>query len=164
MGRKLHRGGVLRVGLDSITNCIGQGEKTAASADGRLSGQQVSKNLCATNGMDRGGITAYMQSVLKLDTPAFLGAAVLDFMLHPSAVEGEKGLAAFEALVKAFFQMGGFAIQGNIVSTETLRKAQLEPEKYSTLQIRVCGWNEYFVKLDKIKQDAFIKQSEGADT
>ena len=164
VGRKLNRGGVLRVGLDSITNCIEQGKKTAASADGRLAGAPVSKNLCATNGMDRGGITAYMQSVLKLDTPAFLGAAVLDFMLHPSAVEGEKGLAAFEALVKAFFQMGGFAIQGNIVSAETLRKAQLEPEKYATLQIRVCGWNEYFVKLDKLKQDTFIKQSEGVPT
>ena len=34
------------------------------------------------------------------------------------------------------------------------------PEKYATLQVRVCGWNEYFVKLSKVKQDMFIKQCE----
>ena len=37
---------------------------------------------------------------------------------------------------------------------------ELNPEKYATLQVRVCGWNEYFVKLSKIKQDMFIKQCE----
>lgn len=160
-GRRLRRGGALRVGLDSITHCIEQGAKTAATADGRLQGVAVSKNLCATNGMDRGGITAYVQSVLKIDTSAFLGAAPLDFMLHPSAVEGEKGLEAFKSLLQVFFDRGGFAVQGNVVSASTLRKAQEEPEKYATLQIRVCGWNEYFVKLDKLKQDWLIKQSEG---
>lgn len=161
-GRKLHRGGVLRVGLDSITHCIGQGAKTAATADGRPAGAPVSRNLCATDGMDRGGITALIRSVLKLDTAAFVGTAPLDFMLHPSAVEGEAGLAAFEALVRVFFEQGGFGLQGNVVNAQTLRQAQLEPKKYSTLQIRVCGWNEYFVKLEKLTQDAFIKRSEGA--
>ena len=50
---------------------------------------------------------------------------------------------------------------------EQLEKERLEriekekyPEKYSTLQERVCGWNEYFVKLSKVKQDMFIKQCE----
>jgi formate C-acetyltransferase len=51
-------------------------------------------------------------------------------------------------------------MQGNVVSGETLKAAQKNPEKYATLQVRVCGWNEYFVKLTKIKQDMFIKQCE----
>ena len=160
LGRKLQRGGVLRLGLDSIDHCVWLGECSAATPDGRLAGMPISKNLCAVEGKDRGGITAYMQSVLKIHADAFVDSAILDFMLHPSAVEGEKGLEDFKSLIKVFFQCGGFAAQGNIVSGETLKEAQLHPEQYSTLQIRVCGWNEYFVKLCKSKQDMFIRQYE----
>jgi formate C-acetyltransferase len=41
-----------------------------------------------------------------------------------------------------------------------LKQAQKDPEKYATLQVRVCGWNEYFVKLTKEMQDKFIRQCE----
>lgn len=159
-GRKLARGGRLRLGLDSVYHCIAHGEKTAATPDGRNARKPISKNLCAVDGMDRGGITAYMQSVLKIDTAGFVDGVPLDFILHPSAVEGEKGLQAFVALLRIFFENGGFAIQGNVVNRQTLLDAQVHPEKYTTLQVRVCGWNEYFVKLSKVKQDLFIKQCE----
>lgn len=159
-GRKLERGGVLRLGLDSVYHCVNIAQKTAATPDGRHAGMPVSKNLCASDGMDRAGITGYIQSVLKIDSSAFVDATVLDFILHPSAVEGQKGLEDFKSLIKIFFTNGGFAAQGNIVSQETLKDAQQHPEKYATLQVRVCGWNEYFVKLNKTKQDMFIKQCE----
>ena len=51
-------------------------------------------------------------------------------------------------------------MQFNIFSAETLKEAQKNPDKYRTLQIRVCGWNVYFVDLEKVLQDAFIKQCE----
>lgn len=159
-GKKLKRGGVVRLGMDSVYHCVVHGRVTSATPDGRNAGQPISKNLCASDGMDRGGITAYMQSVLKIDSASFVDGVPLDFILHPSAVEGEKGLDDFASLVKIFLDNGGFCIQGNIVSQATLKDAQLHPEKYSTLQVRVCGWNEYFVKLSKVKQDMFIKQCE----
>lgn len=108
--------------------------------------------------MDRGGITAYMQSVLQIHSAAFLNSAVLDFILHPSTVEGTKGLADFQSLIRIFFANGGFAAQGNIVNADILKAAQQNPEKYATLQVRVCGWNEYFVRMNKGKQDLFIRQ------
>lgn len=160
VGRELERGGKVRLGLDSVYHCIIHGQETAATSDGRNAKKPISKNLCASDGMDRGGITAYMQSVLKIDSTAFLDGAPLDFILHPSAIEGEKGLADFLSLIKIFLDNGGFAIQGNVVSGETLKEAQKHPEKYATLQVRVCGWNEYFVNLSKVKQDMFIKQCE----
>ncbi|MBE6603925.1 MAG: hypothetical protein E7636_06365 [Ruminococcaceae bacterium] len=158
--RKLKRGGVLRLGLDSVYHCVAFGEMTAASPNGRNCGTPFSKNMCATEGQDRGGITALMQSLLKVDAADFVDATIFDFIMHPSAVEGDKGLNDFESLMKIFFAGGGFAAQGNIVSGEMLKDAQANPEKYSTLQVRVCGWNEYFVKLSKVKQDLFIKQCE----
>jgi formate C-acetyltransferase len=159
-GRKLRRGGVLRLALDSVSHCITLGKPLAATPDGRLAGEPFSRNMVPNAGMDRGGITAYMQSVLKIDAADFVDATVLDFILHPSAVEGERGLAAFVSLMKIFFAAGGFAAQGNIIHREMLVEAQKYPERYSTLQIRVCGWNEYFVKLGRVKQDLFIAQCE----
>jgi len=159
-GMKLKRGGRLRLALDSIHWCIKLGRTTSATPDGRLEGTPVSKNLCASEGKDRGGITAYMQTVLKIDSSAFVNGVPCDFILHPSSVEGEKGLRDFISLVEIFFANGGFALQGNVFNKETLINAQQNPEKYSTLQVRVCGWNEYFVRMSREKQDMFINQCE----
>jgi len=156
----LKRGGVLRLGLDSVYHCINQGLKTAATPDGRLATTPLSKNMCASDGMDREGITAFMQSFLKIDSTDYVNSSILDFIMHPSAVQGEKGLEDFKSLIKIFLDNGGMAIQGNILNSETLKEAQKNPQKYATLQVRVCGWNEYFVKLSKVKQDMFIKQCE----
>jgi formate C-acetyltransferase len=159
-GKKLERGGVLRLGLDSVYHCVRLAPEAAATPDGRHAGDPISKNLCASDGMDRGGITAYMQSVLKIDADDYIEAAIFDFILHPSAVEGDKGLTDFQSLITIFFDLGGMAAQGNVISGKMLREAQEHPEQYATLQVRVCGWNEYFVNLSKTKQDMFIKQCE----
>ncbi len=159
-GKQLERGGRVRLGLDSVYHCIKHGVQTAATPDGRCARTPISKNLCATDGMDRGGVTAYMQSVLKIRSEDYVDGVPFDFILHPSAVEGEKGFHAFMTLVKTFLSCGGFAIQGNVFNAETLKDARQHPEKYATLQVRVCGWNEYFVKLSREKQDMFIKQCE----
>ena len=50
--------------------------------------------------------------------------------------------------------------QNSDKSTSNLKKAQQDPEKYKNLQVRVCGWNAYFVNLSKPEQDAFIRQAE----
>ena len=55
---------------------------------------------------------------------------------------------------------GGFAIQFNALNPAVLKKAQANPEKYQNLQIRLCGWNVYFVNLSRAEQDEFIKMSE----
>ena len=83
---------------------------------------------------------------------------MLDLILHPSAVSGDDGLFAFASLIRAYFKKGGHSIQFNIFSAETLIEAQKKPDQYRNLQIRVCGWNVYFVDLEKVIQDAFIRE------
>jgi formate C-acetyltransferase len=46
------------------------------------------------------------------------------------------------------------------VSTETLRKAQEEPEKYASLRIRLGGLTAYFVQLAKPQQDEYIRRTQ----
>jgi len=159
-GTKRAHGRRLRLGLDSIDICLYMGKSTSATPDGRMAGTPVSKNLCASEGKDLHGITAYMQTILKIDSSGFLNSAPLDFILHPSSVEGEKGLQDFRFLVEIFFANGGFALQGNIFNQKMLLDARENPDKYRTLQVRVCGWNEYFVKLSSAMQDKFIRQCE----
>ena len=62
--------------------------------------------------------------------------------------------------LKTYMKKGGFALHGNVFDAETLRQAQRNPEKYANLQVRVCGWNAYFVNLSEVEQNAFIRQAE----
>ncbi|MBO5670855.1 MAG: hypothetical protein J6S41_04835, partial [Clostridia bacterium] len=156
------RGGVFKASLFSIDHGFALGKKTMATPDGRHFGDSNSKNLCASAAMDKKGITALIHSVSKIDQTDFPNGVVLDVVLHPSAVSGEDGLEAFCGILRTYFSMGGMALHGNVFDVNTLRAAQNEPEKYQTLQVRVCGWNAYFVNLSKEEQDAFILQAQNA--
>ena len=134
-----------------------------ATPDGRFAGEPISKNMSATVGMDKNGITALIRSVTKIDHSDFPTGSVLDVVLHPTAVSGDEGLAAFYGILKTYMSLGGFAMHGNVFNASTLKLAQQNPEKYKNLQVRVCGWNAYFVNLSKVEQNAFIKQAEGAE-
>ncbi len=156
------RGGVFKASCFSIDRGFPIGEKTMATPDGRYAGEPLSKNLCASTAMDKNGVTALINSVTKIDHSKFPNGTVLDVVLHPSAVSGEDGLDAFYGILKTYMNKGGLAMHGNVFNPEILKEAQKYPEKYSTLQVRVCGWNAYFVNLSKAEQDAFIKQAENA--
>ena len=143
------RGGVFKAALFSIDYFVEYGKKTMATPDGRFTGEVLSKNLCATVGQDKHGITTLISSATKFDHANFPNGTVLDIILHPSAVSGEDGLDAFYAVLKTYLHKGGMALHGNVFNPEDLKKAQQDPEKYKNLQVRVCGWNAYFVNLSK---------------
>ena len=111
-------------------------------------------------GQNREGATAAILSATKIDATAFTCDACLDLGLLPSAVKGDDGLCAMYGLLKTFIDRGGHAMHINVFDADTLRDAQVNPEKYQDLQIRVCGWNVLWNNIDKKEQDGFIKQAE----
>lgn len=161
-GRPNVKGGVYRFGAFTVDWRFPFGEKCGASPDGRLAGETISKNICATLGGDREGATAHIFSGAKLGGKVTPNGSVLDIVLHSSAVSGENGLAAMSDSLKTFVEMGGTAIQYNVLNAETLKEAQRDPEAYPNLQVRVCGWNALFSTLTEIEQNEFIKQAEEA--
>ncbi len=113
-----------------------------------------------TEWIEENGVTALINSATQIDHTLFSNGTVLDIVLHPSAVNGNDGLNAFYTLLKTYFLKGGLALHGNVFNPEDLINAQKYPEKYKNLQVRVCGWNAYFVNLKKAEQDCFIKQAQ----
>lgn len=162
-GRKnaKNRGGKWGVGFHVARMSYEQRGKTATSPNGRLLGEELSKNCSASMGQNREGATAAILSITKIDATAFAGDVSLDLGLLPSAVKGDDGLEAMFGLLMTFVKRGGHAIHINVFDAETLRDAQKHPEKYQDLQIRVCGWNVLWNNINKQEQDGFIRQAEG---
>ncbi len=154
------RGGKWSCGFHVARMSYVQAPLTATSPDGRLRGEELSKNISASMGRSREGATAAILSATKINAFGFVSDASLDLGIHPSAVKGEDGLIAMYALLETFRKRGGHALHINVFDAETLRKAQREPEKYKDLQIRVCGWNVLFNNINKEEQDGFIRQAE----
>jgi formate C-acetyltransferase len=79
---------------------------------------------------------------------------------HPSALKGNEGAKKLLSLIKTYFDLGGYHVQFNCVSGETLKDAQAHPENYKELVVRVAGFSAYFVNLDKDTQDDIIRRTE----
>ena len=109
--------------------------------------------------MDRQGVTALIHSSFALKPSRFTEGFGFDVMLHETAVKGDDGLAAMLGLLRAYDMGGGSTIQFNVFDASTLRDAQANPEKYSSLQVRVCGWNVRFTDLPPEAQQTFIDQA-----
>ncbi|MNF15964.1 4-hydroxyphenylacetate decarboxylase large subunit [compost metagenome] len=50
-------------------------------------------------------------------------------------------------------------MQFSYVDNEVLKQAQVEPEKYRDLIVRVAGYSAYFVELCKEVQDEIISRT-----
>lgn len=154
------RGGVYKPILHTAMQFVWQGEKTLATPDGRRAGEETSKNASPSIGADRNGATAFLSSAIKLNPSTYSESFCVDVMLHPTAVQGQDGLAAMKGLLDVYLKNDGMSLQFNVFNADTLRDAQVHPEKYENLQVRVCGWNVLWNNLPKAQQDAYIERAE----
>ena len=63
-------------------------------------------------------------------------------------------------MLKTFFEMDGWHVQFNTISTEILRDAILHPENYADLIVRVAGYSALFVALDPSLQRDILSRME----
>ncbi len=82
----------------------------------------------------------------------------------PFIVNSEKGLETFKTLLEGYFEKGGLHLQVNTMGTETFKDAQLHPENYSDLIVRVSGYAAYFTRLGKEIQDDLIDRMEFSES
>jgi pyruvate-formate lyase len=142
-----------RVGLDTylvviINNWANTvlGWKTAASADGRLAGQPMANGNNPAPGADTAGVTAFLNSLVKLEPS-----------IHAGAVQNMKFTREwfgpmrpkFDALLRAYFANGGTQAMITVVSREDLKAAMEQPEHWGHLMVRVGGFSIRFVDLPR---------------
>ena len=98
----------------------------------------------------------------KVDGIEVLGGLSLTSRIDPAVFRGADGFKRMADLMRAFVDQKVFHIQFNVVSSDTLRAAQKEPEEYRDLTVKVAGWNAYFTQLAEEVQDSIIARTEHA--
>ncbi len=162
-GRPNTRGGHFRINLLPTTSHVYFGSVVGAMPDGRRTGVPLSEGISPVQGADRHGPTAVLKSAAKIDHLR-TGGTLLNQKFTPHILADDDGIEKLGHLVRAYFKMDGHHIQFNVVTAETLRKAQQDPEKYRDLIVRVAGYSDYFVDLGSDLQNEIIKRTEqGSD-
>ena len=158
-GRKNTKGGFYAVNYLSTTCHVYFGSVLGAMPDGRRAHEPVSEGVSPVQGADTHGPTAVLKSVAKMDQVRS-GGTLLNQKFSPSLLEGESGIDNLAHLVRSYFKLDGHHIQMNVITAETLREAQANPEKYRDLIVRVAGYSDYFCDLGKTLQDEIIARTE----
>lgn len=154
------RGGMFQAGLYPVSANVPLGAQTGATPDGRLAYTPVADGVSPAAGRDLKGPTASANSVARLDHLIASNGTLFNMKFHPSALAGQSGLESFVALVRGFFDQKGMHMQFNVVSRETLREAQKNPDKYRSLVVRVAGYSALFTTLSRSLQDDIINRTE----
>ncbi|MCG8563691.1 MAG: glycyl radical protein [Desulfobacterales bacterium] len=152
------RGGVYRINLLPTTCHVYFGEVIGALPDGRRAGLPLSEGISPVQGADCCGPTAVLKSAGKIDHLR-TGGTLLNQKFLPEFLESDAGRKAVVHLVRSYFKMDGHHIQFNVVSEETLRKAQENPGQYRDLIVRVAGYSDYFINLTPALQEEVIRRT-----
>ncbi|MBN1408847.1 MAG: glycyl radical protein [Calditrichaceae bacterium] len=161
-GRPNTKGGTHRINLLPTTSHVYFGSVIGAMPDGRKAFEPLSEGISPVQGADLHGPTAVLKSASKIDHIK-TGGTLLNQKFTPQLLSDETGITKLAHLIRAYFRMDGHHIQFNVVTAETLKQAQKEPEKYRDLIVRVAGYSDYFVDLSEQLQNEIILRTEHAE-
>jgi len=148
------RGGPYVPGFYSVTCHVAFGRRVCALPSGRKAGEPFAASLGSSNGRDRLGPTALLNSVAHVDSTLAPNGYALNLRFDPNTLAGDRGVNILVALVKGFFDSGGMEMQLNVLDPEMLEDARRNPGKYPGLVVRVSGYCAYFDDLpDAAKQE-----------
>lgn len=154
------RGGQFTPGSYTVSAHVPLGAVVGATPDGRLAGEQLADGgLSPMLGQDMQGPTAVLKSVSKLDNYLLSNGTLLNVKFTPATLEGDAGLQKLADFLRAFTQLKLQHVQFNVVNGDTLREAQLCPQDFAGLVVRVAGYSAFFVELSKEIQDDIIRRT-----
>ena len=135
---------------------IAYGLVMGPTLDGRRAGETLSDSLAGSQGQTRGGPTAVVRSLCRLDHSRLVAGNVSTLRLLPADFADTESRQKVVALIRTFVAMGGSQLQINVVDAETLRAAQADPEAHEGLMVRVAGYSADFTHMGKTLQDEII--------
>ena len=132
------------------------GAKLMATPDGRSCGAPVAVTLSPQNGTMRNGPTAALSSAAKINPMLVQWNYCVMVNYFASVFKGNQGAEIFKSLLKGYFAANGLQHQPNVLDVDELKRAQLNPEHYKDLIVRLWGVSAHFVDLPRELQDEMI--------
>lgn len=158
--RRNFRGGPYTVGFWSMSNHVAFGTLTGALPSGRLAGKPFTPGLTPQAHTSH-NLLDNIKDVAKLDAANINNNIAFNVKVVPSARDShEKVVDHLYAYGKAYCDLGGMQMQFNVISSETMRAAMLNPDDYRDLLVRISGYNAYFVTLNEDLQMELIERAE----
>lgn len=154
------RGGKFHAGLYPVSANVPMGMDVGAMPNGRKSRTPLADGVSPSAGADLEGPTAVVKSVAKLDHIKASNGTLLNMKFNPDILQTDEQIEKFMAVIRTYFELGGWHVQFNVVSAETLRAAQKSPQDYKDLLVRVAGYSAFFVDLDRSLQENIIARTE----
>ena len=157
--QKNTRGGYCCPGGSPLGLYITCGQVVGALPSGRLAWGRLADAWSPYAGNDLNGPTAMLKSMGKIDHVELLGGVILNMRIDPGVFK-DGDVKILVDLIRTFVDQKIYHVQINTISSDTLRAAQKEPDKYRDLVVKVAGYNAFFVRLDKPLQDGIIARTE----
>ena len=154
------RGGQFGCTSQTVVMNVKDGEVIGAMPDGKKNHEYLADNLSPTPGTDLEGVTAVFNSLTKLDHSLMDNGDILNIRFHPTALNSPEKIKKVAQAIRAYFGMGGFQVQFNVVGREILIAAQENPDAYRSLVVKVAGFSSFYVELEKKWQDHLIARTE----
>ena len=159
-GYRTPDGGRYYIAIASNTQNISAGREVGATPDGRGKGMPLSDAASPMHGMDTNGPTAAILSLGKPDYTRVACGTVVNQKYTPDLFATPEKRKKLGAVIRSYFRLGGQEVQINCVSKATLRDAQLHPDQYGNLVVRVSGFSAYYTRLDRAVQDDILARTE----
>lgn len=132
------------------------GDRTAASANGRLAYDAIAPNYSPVPGADKGGPLLSLASSLKTDLSELMTGTPVDVSINAQDFTGEDGIRRIVSMIRSYCEQGGQIMSITSTSVMELRDAMINPEKHASLRIRMGGLSAYFIQLAPEQQRKII--------